>query len=198
MTRTAFALTPALFALLVVGCATTPECPRLAPDVTYCLQPPASAPRVTALQEVVVTRGPRADTLLVQTESDASRLVVVGISPLGQTLVSGAWDGTAVQARPALPSFAPDAAAMLAFVQFGLLPFDALMAGFAPDVARGREVADDGATLRLRDANGRLLMELRREGRDATSARTRILLPTAGLALDSRALEPSPPAPATP
>jgi hypothetical protein len=191
------ALTPALLALLIAGCATR-ECPRLAPEVTYCLQPPASAPRITVLQEVVVTRERRADTLLVQAENDGLRLAVVGISPLGQTLVSAVWDGITVRAQPAMPSFAPDAGAMLAFVQFGLLPFDALMAGISPDVVRGREVADDGAILRFRDANGRLLMEIRREGRGAPSARTRVQLPTAGLAVDSRALEPSPAAPAAP
>ncbi len=197
MRRAVFALTHGLLALLLAGCATL-ECPRLAPEVAYCLQPPASAPRISALQEVVVTREQRDDTMLVQTENDATRLAVVGISPLGQTLVSAVWDGVAVQARPAMPSFAPDAAMMLAFVQFGLLPFDAVAAGFAPDVKRMREVADAGATLRLRDASGQLLMEIRREGRDAPFARTRVRLPTIGLAVDSRTLEPFPSVPVSP
>ena len=90
------------FALLA-ACGST-RCPNLAPELNYCLQAPGTGPYGTSLHEVVVKKDERFETLLVRTENDGAKLVVVGISPLGQTLVSAAWDGETVTSQPASSS----------------------------------------------------------------------------------------------
>ena len=197
MRRGAGAFACALLSIVLAGCATS-RCPQLAPEVAYCLQPSGAAPRMTLLQEVVVTQAERVDTLLVQTENSATQLAVVGVSPLGQTLLSATWDGAAVHVKPVAPSFAPSPGAMLAFAQFGLMSFDELGAGFAADLHRARELREDGGTLFLRDMSGRTLIEIRRDGQRPPFARTRIQLPTIALDIQARALDPSPSAPASP
>lgn len=182
-------------AALVAACGTRP-CPALAPQLDYCLQAPAVAPRLVSLQQVVVRKGERSETLLVQVENDGRRLAVVGLSPLGQTLVAATWDGAGVQAQPALPSLAPAPAAMLALVQFGLMAPAHLSPGFAPDLLM---VADDsaaGARIEVRESDGRTLLAIERSGRVAPFDRVRIELPTAGIEIDSRALTEEPPPPA--
>lgn len=183
------------FVAFLAACGTRP-CPTLAPQLDYCLQPPGVAPQLVSLQQVVVRKEGRSETLLVQVENDGRRLAVVGLSPLGQTLVAATWDGTDVQAQPVLPSLAPAPAAMLALVQFGLMSPAYLSPGFAPDLLI---VADDsaaGARIEVRESGGRTLLAIERAGRVAPFDRVRIALPTAGIELDSRALneEPKPPA----
>jgi hypothetical protein len=180
----------ALLCVLLAGCATS-RCPPLAPDVSYCLQPPGAGPSVAWLQEVIVTKGERVETLLVQAENAATRLAVVAVSPLGQTLLSTTWDGSTVQVQPALPSATPAAGTMLAFAQFGLLSFDQLLTGFPGSEQRSSEVRDDGAVLLLQDASGRTLIEIRREGRQAPFTRTRLRMPTIDLDIQGRALDSS-------
>lgn len=197
MKRAAKGLAGALLFVLLAGCATS-RCPLLAPDVSYCLQPPAAGAALASLQEVVVTKGDRVERLLVQTENGPARLVVVGVSPLGQTLVSATWDGTDVQVHVAVPSMVPDAGSMLAFAQFGMLPFEALGAGFAADLVRTSEAREDGATFRLRDTVGRPLLEIRRDGHRPPFAATRIRLPDLGLDVQSRTLDPATSVSATP
>lgn len=165
------------------------RCPTLAPELSYCLRAPGTGPRGAFLQEVAVIRGERVETLLLQTENDGARLAAVGISPLGQTLVSAVWDGKTVQAPPSMPSLAPDPAAMLAFAQFGLWTFDALRSGFPADLQGPSELRTNGATLRLQDGNGRTLLEIQREGAPPSFARTLIHLPTIGLEIRSRTLD---------
>jgi hypothetical protein len=176
---------------LLTGCAAGP-CPSLAPQLSYCLQPAAAGPQLVSLQQVVVTRGEQSETLLVQIEADGARLIVVGVSPLGQTLVSAAWDGRSVSGQPVPPSLAPGPAAFLALVQLGLLPVDALRPGFP----RGTELRIDEAPrdteIRLQDGAGRTLLAIDRSGPSAPFDRTRIELPTAGIEFRSRVLTPSP------
>jgi hypothetical protein len=187
--RVAATIGSALLFAALSGCGAS-RCPQLAPELRYCLQPPGAGPRVTALHELVVTSGERVDTLLVQTENDAARLAVVGLSPLGQTLVSAGWDGTTVRVLAELTSMAPDAGTMLAFAQLGLLPLEALRAGFVnvPQEGAGEPRGNDAA-FRVLDARGATLLDVRREGRSPPFARTRVELPTIGLTLSSRTLD---------
>lgn len=184
------------FALLA-ACG-SPRCPDLAPELSYCLQAPGTGPHGATLHEVVVKKDERFETLLVRTENDGARLVVVGISPLGQTLVSAAWDGETVTAQPSLPSLAPDPAAMLAFAQFDLWPLDALRPGFPADLQGTSELRTNGVTLRLRDSSGRMVLEIQKVGVPASSTRTSIRLPTIGLEIQSRVLDEPPSRSASP
>lgn len=170
---------------LLAGCGSG-DCPTLAPKLSYCLRLPDAGLQVATLQHVEVESADARETLLVQVENDGRRLVVVGISPLGQTLLSAQWDGTVVQRGVAPPQAPLDASAMLAIVQLSLLDFDRLRGGFAEglevDVAVGR------GTLRVTDGDGRTLLEVERTGSGPPYASARIVLPTRGIVIRSRPL----------
>jgi hypothetical protein len=171
---------------LLAGCGSG-NCPTLAPQLAYCLRMPDAGPPVATLQHVEVESGDARETLLVQVENDARRLVVVGVSPLGQTLLSAQWNGTVVERGVAPPHPSLDPSALLAFAQFSLWDFDRLRGGFAEglevDIAVGR------AALRLRDGDGRTLLEVERTGSAPPYASARILLPTRGITIRSRRLD---------
>lgn len=176
---------------LLAACATGP-CPSLAPQLEYCLQPPAAVPPVVSLQLVEVRQGGQSETMLVQIEGDGRRLAVVGMSPIGQTVVSATWDGDTVTVQATPPSLGPGPAAMLAVAQFGLVPPELLRPGFASDLRMRVDDAPDGATIDVRDASGRTLLVIRRTGPAAPFARVEIALPTADIELSSRALTEQP------
>jgi hypothetical protein len=190
-------LVAALSFAMLAACGAS-RCPNLAPELSYCLRAPGSGPHGAFLQEVAVKSGERFETLLLQTENDGARLAVVGISPLGQTLVSAVWDGKTVRAQPAMPSLAPDPAAMLAFAQFGLWTFDVLRGGFPAELRGPSELRTNGATLRLQDRNGHALLEIQRDGVPPSFARTLVRLPTIGMEIRSRTLEERPSRPDSP
>ena len=176
---------------LLAACGTGP-CPSVAPDLEYCLQPPAAVPNVVSLQQLVVRQGSQSETMLVQVEGDGRRLALVGVSPIGQTVVAATWDGHAVTVQPTPPSPGPGPAAMLAVAQFGLLPPELLRPGFASGLRMRVDDGPDGATIEVQDPAGRTLLVIRRTGRAAPFDRVGIALPTADIELSSRALTEAP------
>jgi hypothetical protein len=191
---------PVLFAggllvTLLAGCGSSP-CPTLAPDLAYCLRSPDSGPHLATLQQVTVEAGTQAETLLVRAENGSTRLVVVGLSPLGQTLLSSQWDGQVVTRAAAMPGQPLDAAAMLALVQIGMWPLETLRAGFDSEVRFFVDGAEDRLVfrvIRVMDAGDRTLLELERIGQAPPFSSTRIALPTAGIVVRSRTLTESEP-----
>jgi hypothetical protein len=144
---------------LLTACAVN-RCPTLPGGVSYCLQSPASGPSFSVVQQVVIGGGEQQETLLAYIENNPQRLALVGLTPLGQTVLRVTWDGRhIVTSGP--PGMGPpiNPAVLLAVLQFGLWPPDAVRAGLPENVV-WKEGATDGQLTR----QGKPLLTLRRTG----------------------------------
>ena len=113
----------AAIALILAGCASGTAV-GVAPGYRYTLQPPASGPKFTALQEIVIAApGGREERLLSQLENDADSLRLAAFTPLGATLLTAVFDGRSVETRSAMPTGAAfDARFVIALIQLALWP----------------------------------------------------------------------------
>jgi hypothetical protein len=152
---------PALFLVVLLTACAINRCPTLPGGVSYCLQSPASGPSFSVVQQVVIGEGERQETLLAYIENNLQRLALVGLTPLGQTVLRVTWDGKHMVASGP-PGMGPaiDPAVLVAVLQFGLWPPDAVRAGLPDDVV-WKEDATDGQLTR----QGKSLLTLRRTGR---------------------------------
>jgi len=154
------AFAPALLLVALLTACAINRCPTLPGGVSYCLQSPASGPSFSAVQQVLIGEGKQQETLLAYIENNPQRLALVGLTPLGQTVLRVTWDGTQIVASgpPGVgPSINP--AVLMAVLQFGLWPQDAVRAGLPDDV-----VWKNGATGGQLTRQGELLLTLRRTG----------------------------------
>lgn len=168
-----------LLATLLVGCGGE-NCPTLPGGVAYCLQPSASGPEFSALQQVVLEVNGQREILLARIENSKQRLAFVGLTPLGQTVLSLTWDGQRTRASW-LPGAQPriEPAALVALLQLALWPADATRRGLSPEA----EWVKNGNGLRL-SVDGRSLVEIDRTGEGAPFDTIAISLPTVRLRFD--------------
>ena len=144
---------------LLTACGSD-RCPTLPGGVSYCLQPPASGPAFSVVQQVVIVEGEQQETLLAFIENNPRRLALVGLTPLGQTVLTVTWDGKHIVASgPPGTGARIKPAVLVAVLQFGLWPPDAVRAGL-PDNVVWKEGATDGQLTR----QGKSLLTLRRTG----------------------------------
>jgi hypothetical protein len=151
---------PALLLVVLLTACAINRCPTLPGGVSYCLQSPASGPAFSVVQQVVIGEGGQQETMLAYIENNPQRLALVGLTPLGQTVLRVTWDGSHIVASgpPGIgPSINP--AVLMAVLQFGLWPPDAVRAGLPDNVAW-----EDGATGARLTRQGKSLLTLRRTG----------------------------------
>ncbi|MGD8631171.1 MAG: DUF3261 domain-containing protein [Gammaproteobacteria bacterium] len=147
---------------LLTACGSD-RCPTLPGGVNYCLQSPASGPSFSVLQQVVTGEGEQQETLLAFIENNPRRLALVGLTPLGQTVLTVTWDGKHIVASgPPGTGARIKPAVLVAVLQFGLWPQDAVRAGLAEDVIWN----DDGADGQL-VSQGVSLLTIHRTGQAA-------------------------------
>lgn len=110
-----------LLCIALAGC--DERCPTLPGGTPYCLQAPSASPVFSVLQRVTFTTPERSDTLLMQIESGPQKLVLAGLTPLGQTLFTLQWDGQRTEANWA-PGIKPaiEASALIALIQLAQWP----------------------------------------------------------------------------
>jgi len=151
---------PALLLVALLTACAINRCPTLPGGVSYCLQSPASGPSFSVVQQVVIGVGEQQETLLAYIENSPQRLALVGLTPLGQTVLRVTWDGKHIVASGP-PGMGPpiDPAVLVAVLQFGLWPPDAVRAGL-PDNVVWKDGATDGQLTR----QGKSLLTLRRTG----------------------------------
>lgn len=169
--------------VLLAGCGSE-RCPTLPGGVNYCLRSPASGPSFSVLQQVVIGEGEQQETLLVQIENGPERLALVGLTPLGQTVLTLTWDGKHIAAKGPFgvqPHVNP--AVLVAVLQFALWPQDAVRAGLSGNVA-WENSATGGQLIR----RGESLLTIRRTGQTAPYETLSIALPPAKLILNIRTL----------
>ena len=172
-----------LFLALLASCALN-RCPTLPGGVSYCLQSPASGPSFSAVQQVVIGEGGQQETLLAYIENNPQRLALVGLSPLGQTVLRVTWDGEQIVASGP-PGMGPpvNPAVLVAVLQFGLWPADAVRAGL-PENA----VWKDGATNGQLSCQGKSLLTLHRTGQAAPYDTLSVTLQPAELLINMHTL----------
>lgn len=172
-----------LLIALLAGCGSE-RCPTLPGGVSYCLQPPASGPSFSALQQVLIGEGEQQETLLARIENGPERLTLVGLTPLGQTVLTLTWDGKHIAATE-LPGLQPhiNPAMLVAVLQLALWPQDAVRAGL-PDNVVWQDDANGGQLLR----RGESLLTIHRTGQTAPYETLSIALPSAKLILNIRTL----------
>lgn len=166
-------------ALLLAGCGEE-NCPALPGGIAYCLQVPASGPRLAALQHVVIEANGHREILLARIENGDNKFVFVGLTPLGQTVLTLTWDGK--QARAAWPpGMQPriEPAVLVAMMQMALWPVEVTRRGL-PSHADWRE---DAGRLRL-SVDGRAVAEIERRGPAAPYDSIALTLPVAQLVLN--------------
>lgn len=115
------ALIGLLLGMLLMGC--DDRCPTLPGGTQYCLQAPSTSPVFNVLQRVTFTTPERTDTMLMQIESSPQKLVLAGLTPLGQTLFTMQWDGHRTEASWA-PGIKPpiEASTLIALIQMAQWP----------------------------------------------------------------------------
>lgn len=172
-----------IVASALMGCGED-NCPTLSGGIAYCLQPPATGPMLSALQQVSIQWGERREVLLARIENGPGGLVFVGLTPLGQTVLVLTWDGDRVRATwpPATrPPIEP--AVLVALLQIALWPVEAIRPGLPAVVV----MEESGSERRLaRDA--RTLLSVRRTDQEAPYNSFAIELPAAGLSVRVTAL----------
>lgn len=183
-----------LITALLAGCGEE-NCPALPGGITYCLQTPGSGPKLAALQHVVIEANGHRDVLLARIENGNDKFVFVGLTPVGQTVLTLTWDGK--QARAAWPPgveprIAP--AALVAMMQMALWPVEVTRRG----LPRHAVWQEDAGRLRL-SVDGQAVVEIERRGQTAPYDSIALALPAARLGLnittlpeeDSASSEPS-------
>lgn len=180
----------ALLALTLNACTGSEgQCPSLPGGARYCLQA-APALRFSVLQQARLRFGEQQMTLLTRVENDAAGMRFVGLTPLGQTLMSVSWENGALRADlpPALQGKL-DPALLLALIQIAQWPAEQVRAGLAPHWEL-RETPE-GRRLHLTEHND-IMLDIAWEGRPTPSAiakRITIQAPAAGFRLDVLRLE---------
>lgn len=172
-----------LLIVILTGCGSE-RCPTLPGGVSYCLQSPASGPNFSALQQVVIGEGEQQETLLAHVENGPERLTLVGLTPLGQTVLTLTWDGKhiAVNKPPGMqPHINP--AVLVAILQLAMWPQDAVHSGL-PDSVVWKDDADGGHLLR----RGESLLTIHRTGQTAPYETLSITMPPAKLILNIHTL----------
>lgn len=168
-----------------------PHCPRLPGGGRYCLQP-APELHISMLQKTQLRFGDQQLTLLTRIENDAAGMRFVGLTPLGQTLMSVSWENGILTAAlpPALQSKV-DPALLLALVQIAQWPSSQVRVGLEPaweltETPRGRH-------LRLTETNN-IMLDIAWEGDISSAANANkitIRAPDAGFRLEAVRLEES-------
>ena len=128
--------------------------------------------------------GEQQATLLAYIENGPQRLTLVGLTPLGQTVLTLTWDGKHIAADGppgAWPLINP--AVLVAVLQFALWPRDAVRAGLPDDV-----VWEDGAEGGQLIRRGESLLTIRRTGPAAPYDTLSIALHSAKLILNIHTL----------
>ena len=173
-----------LFLVALLSACAINRCPTLPGGVSYCLQSPASGPSFSVVQQVVIGEGDRQETLLAYIENNPQQLALVGLTPLGQTVLRVTWDGKQIVASGP-PGMGPpiNPAVLVAVLQFGLWPPDAVRAGL-PDNVVWKEGATDGQLTR----QGKSLLTLRRTGQAVPYDTLSIALPPAELLINIHTL----------
>jgi Protein of unknown function (DUF3261) len=173
-----------LFLVALLSACAINRCPTLPGGVSYCLQSPASGPSFSVVQQVLIGEGDRQETLLAYIENNPQQLALVGLTPLGQTVLRVTWDGTQIVASGP-PGMGPpiNPAVLVAVLQFGLWPPDAVRAGL-PDNVVWKEGATDGQLTR----QGKSLLILRRTGQAVPYDTLSFALPPAELLINIHTL----------
>ncbi len=148
-----------LLIALLSGCGND-RCPTLPGGVSYCLRSPASGPGFSVLQQVVIGEGEQQETLLAYIENSPQRLTLVGLTPLGQTVLTLTWDGEHFSANGPPGAWTHiNPAVLVAVLQFALWPQDAVRAGL-PDNVVWKVGAGDGQLIR----QGESLLTIQKTG----------------------------------
>jgi hypothetical protein len=149
---------PAL-ALLPACTAGTETCAAL-PGGGYCLQPAADVTTFAVEQEVTVRRGEEpVQRFIVNIEATARELRYAMLTPLGQLVLAGHADALGAEARGTAARRVP-AALPPALIQTALWPEAAVRAG----LTSGLSLRESGNARTFTAEDGRVMMEIRREG----------------------------------
>ena len=147
-------------AALAAGCGgdSDPRCTVLPGGVGYCLQTTDGVPPFDVQQRIDMSFRGQQQTLILQTESDDAGVRVVGMTPLGQTLLQLDFDNRQVTAVSSIKAISP--VMLMALVQIGGWPVERVRQGIDPaltieESAAGRTVWRDGrAILSIRYTRG--------------------------------------------
>lgn len=158
----ALRLALALSVLWLTACGDgheTAPCAAL-PGGGYCLRAATAVAPFTAVQDVAVRRGSSApQRYIITLEADAAGLRYALLTPLGQVVLAGQADERDATARGTAAGRIP-AALPPALFQLALWPESTVRSG----LTGGLGVEDSGNVRRLRAQDGRVMMEIRREG----------------------------------
>jgi hypothetical protein len=151
----------ALFALLpLAGCGSGIETCAALPGGGYCLQPASGIAPFSAEQDVVVRReGQPPQRFIVTIENTARELRYAMLTPLGQVVLAGHADEQGAEARGTAARLVP-AAMPPALIQVALWPESVVRAG----LTSGLTLQESGNVRTLTAQDGRVMMEIRREG----------------------------------
>lgn len=102
---------------------------RVAVPEPFALLPPASyGGKVSAEQTLTVRRGKQTNTVQCHVDVSPTRVVLLGLTALGQRLFSVSWDGTELRSNSSLPDGALNPEQVLADLQLAAWPLSALQA----------------------------------------------------------------------
>jgi hypothetical protein len=104
------------------------ECAALIGGGRYCLQPTTARTPFEVQQKVEASLRGRRETLIVNIESDADGLRVIGLTPFGHKVLQVTYDNRAASA-PTLPDRRLSPTLLVALLQIALWPTDAVLAG---------------------------------------------------------------------
>jgi hypothetical protein len=171
-------LTLALLALLSLGaCGSGTQTCAALPGGGYCLQVASAVAPFTAEQDVLVLRaGQPPQRYIVTLETNARELRYAMLTPLGQVVLAGHADDQGAEVRGSAARRIPSAMAP-ALIQVALWPEAAVRAG----LTSGLTLRESGNVRTLTAEDGRLMMEIRREGNALPYRSLTITLPESAL-----------------
>ena len=183
-------LTLVLAALLLAACGSgseTAPCTAL-PGGGYCLRAATAVAPFTAVQDVAFRRGNSPPQRFIFTlEADAGGLRYAMLTPLGQVVLAGQADARDATARGTAAGRIP-AALPPALIQIALWPQAAVRSG----LTGGLTVEDSGNVRTLRAQDGRVMMEIRREGDTLPYRSLTIALPESAIEISVTAVPQAP------
>ena len=172
-----------LLTLLLSGCASISHCPPLPGGLDYCLQSSLEVPAFAATQDVRVRYGNLDERLIAQLEVDGDGMRLVGMTPMGQRLISAQYDNRAATADK-VPGDRFEATALLSLIQLATWPEASVRSGLG-DRWRLEETPSRRRILR----DGQPVLVIDRLGSPPHYRHLTIHLPDAGLSLSIDGIE---------
>ena len=173
--------------LFIAACSEQdPRCARLSHGSQYCLQPTTALAAFDAQQIVKVSFAERKETLIIELESGADGLRLVGLTPFGQKLLQMHYDNSNINVTTA-PGANFDPVLLVSLLQLTLWPADSVRQGLNADMS----LEESGNSRRILYRNETILTATR-IGTKPPYDRIILSIPSVKLEIDIKSLTAPP------